>query len=264
MNLFAGVVSTFAGIPGLSEGGAEISAALGGFSGALWSGSAAMAPLSSDNPIPGAGTDYDTTLSDLINNASNYSTGILTGFDGAVNDVIGDYGKLDAAGNIAGNTEGGWVIMSTTDTDSFANSVVSAARMSLWKDVLRQKFGIRVAEESYPSSTHFGYWYTSGNITGCEQMYIPDVPAASTVSEFTPGTNSGKWDINIMSEGTTFVDQNIPEDIPMSGALASMLTSTVQQDTLRPTDRVGLNLPAMQFLENSNVTYSSIPVACKW
>jgi hypothetical protein len=139
--------------------------------------------------------------------------------------------------------------------------------MSLWSGVLSKKYGIREAQDlPYTSPGSLGYSHTAGGITGCMQTYDNGVPRTSTKSEEHQGTDRKDWDIYVLSEGTSFVvsGDGTPEDYPMSSDLSAMFTSSGKQESLSGTDQDGLNIPPMELLENSNVSYSTIPVSCNY
>src|SRR5208282_1584663 len=99
MNLLAGLTS----IGAAALGPADIpivAAAVGVTSGALWSGSA-LDPwwgTSASSTPPSYENNFDSTLGDLQNNATNYAEDLANSYGTALDNIYTDWGKLQATG----------------------------------------------------------------------------------------------------------------------------------------------------------------------
>ena len=162
LNLSAGIISGIAPIVAFTDPeAAEIATILGVMSGTFWTGSAAMTPLGvQTSNIPGAETPYDVQLSSVVNDASQFVTNALDGFDAAVDNILSDGNKLARIATLTSNSDSGWSIANLANGDAIANLLGDGLRRSLWLDILPQNYGVRVgiAKDSANPAT-FGSWY---------------------------------------------------------------------------------------------------------
>jgi len=256
MNLAAGAMSTVGALVG-----PEGPAMYGIMSGALWTGSAAGTPLmpanaTAQNPqvISGPATTYDNTLADLTNNASDYETNLINGFDRSVDAILSDGNKLSVAGNLAETTGTGWAFDSSAKYDSFSNVVAAGAKRQTWLGILGKLYGIRVASGVATNNPN-----NLGTIVNnrCYSEY-QNVPADTWTLDPNISTPS-KWDIHILAEGPAWVDPDdggYHQDTPVSQNLADVLTTNKMVTWTDQRQESGLNIPPMELIENGPLTNS--------
>jgi hypothetical protein len=262
INLAAGVVSTLGPALGTAVPGANVFA--GVLSGALRTGTAATTPLvgATGNAIPGAGSKYDLTLATLIQNGSKYSTNLLDGYDGAVDNILSDNGKLAAAGALAGNSASGWTIANLGNGDGIANNFAVGARIKLWNDVLPKLYGVRVASlvsSTSPSSWGSEFYPVGSNpVPECLSAYRNQTVGTNTTTIYPDPGNQSKFDVNVLAEEPSWtLDPNGLSnlDYVMSSNLSTLFTTNQQVDLGSGTE-TGLNIPPMMFTANGSFLYT--------
>jgi hypothetical protein len=226
-NLAAGVASIAAVIAGAAFGPAGIF--IGVLSGALWTGSAAG---SLDSTLPGPENAYDVTLSEVMANASKYSTNLQFSFGGAVDNIYSDSNKLETIGALTSNSDSSWNIPNNAASEALASAMTLGATRSMWLDVLPGLYGVRqTTGNTQTNPSQLGSIYTNPqNGQGyCETVYNGTIPAASFVVNSNPA-NTQLHDLYMLAEGPTVVNNFTSEptkttDTVMSQDLSSLLTT---------------------------------------
>ena len=217
MNLAAGVTTLAAVVVG--TGAPEAAVFFGVMSGALWTGSAAMTPLGvTTSTIPGPESPYDVLLSDLANDASTYGNHLLAGFDGAVDNILTDGGKLSQVAALTSNSDSAWNLTDLPSADTLAASFADGARRSLWMDVLPPLYGVRVAlGEKNNDPASFGSLVFNEQFSFCSSVYATNnnpVPAAAMSQDHHVGDGlATTWDVHFLAEGQTVVYPSNPVDV---------------------------------------------------
>jgi hypothetical protein len=259
LNLMAGVASLIGPIaaPVLPEAGILF----GVLSGAAWTGSAALTPLSPGS-IPGPESSYDVTLATLIANASTYSSNMLQGFDGAVDNILTDTNKLKTIGGLTSDSDSNWSLANFSNYDAISTAVSDGASRSLWLDVLKGLYGIRQnpGGDSGNPGTFGSETFIDREVPFCASVYSASesgvVPAASLVSYPTIGDPS-KIDTYFMAEGANPSQPTYSlsvKDVAASSELATLLT-TNQPVSIAGTNQTGLNIPAMMLYTSSDLNF---------
>jgi hypothetical protein len=230
-------------------------------SGALWTGSAALTPFSGS--IPGPQSSYDVTLASIIGNASGYAKQVLSGYDGAVDNILTDPSKLQTIGALTSDSDSHWSVQNLAQADSVSDVFADGARRALWLNVLQGLYGIREkidADSNNPatfgSETYLGIHGTQV----CASIYSSNnsgvVPAASMISYPHIGDLS-KYDTYFMAEGS---NPNQPQyslsvkDFAISTELATLLTTSQTVD-VGGTSQTGLNIPPAMFYTSSPMSF---------
>lgn len=259
MNLIAGILSTASVILSVVPDAQEFGVALGAMSGAFWTGSAALTPLadsSSQESIPGPGTVYDMRLADLTASAIDYQNGLLAKYDATSDAILSDWPKLQTAGSLAGTGGSGWSISSLKNAGALSASLQLGQRMSLWTQILRPVYGVRVATSqttNNPNKLGVEVPVDEPWNYECDAMFST-VPATSYTAYPSPGDQS-KWDINVIAIGPTY-DGATNYDYPMSSDLSTMLTTNQTVGSLEPLEQKGLNIPSMQLIANGPMIFT--------
>jgi hypothetical protein len=257
LNLLAGVTSLFGAIaaPFLPEVGVF----LGVTSGALWSGSAGVSPLS--GTLPGPESAYDIQLADIMNDAGTYSSNLLSGYDSAVDNIFSDGTKLATVGGLTSNSDSNWSIKNLAQGDGLSTAFAAGVARSLWLDVIPGIYGIRenLAYSSGDPSTWGSTYYLDGNAV-CQSVYSINgsgvVPAVSMIS-FPSISASGNFDAFVMAEGAIKNEPKYPQDssdVAISSSLATLLTTNQSVDVGGETQQ-GINLPPLLLYTDSNLQF---------
>jgi hypothetical protein len=260
LNLSAGIFSILGPIAGAAA--PEVGVLFGVMSGAFWTGSAALTPLSGS--LPGPQSSYDVLLNSVINDANTYTLNALAGFDAAVDNIFSDPAKLATVGELTENTGGTWQLKNLGSYDTISDFVQDGARRSLWIGVLGGIYGIRQKQSAdFSDPATFGSNVTAGRSKQyCASVYSANNSGVVPTQSMFTSPNIGdvtKWDTYFMAEGVNPSQpdySNDVEDFAISSDLGTLLTTT-QQVTLGGATQTGLNTPPMILYTSSPLHYGN-------
>lgn len=243
LNLTGSIVGLGSILPGIGP-------IMGVVGGALRVGSGAIA-LGGDS-IPSPYAVFDDSLSNFTTDATTYISNLTLGFDGAVDNILSDGGKLSTIGTLTLNSDSAWKFPTQISQDQLQTPLVDGAARSIWLDVIPQLFGIRQylgASSNNPRDYGVNYTPDGYNFSVCENQY-QGVASASYGAYFSVDNNQ-RYDLYVFAEGP---QGSSGSDTTVSGTLASLLT-TPGSSTINGNQQGNLNLPTMLLYGYSNMTY---------
>ena len=251
-NMATGLVSIAGSIAGVEF--PEIGAFLGVMSTAASTGSAASA--SAPGSIPGPQSPYDVTLGELVNGASTYVQNLMFGFNGAVDNIFSDPGKLATIDALTSDSDSAWNFANLSVSTALTNSIEAGAARSMWLDVMPGLYGVRqTTGNSQTNPDQLGS--KLNNFGECSSVYA-NVPSASFVKVANPAKPSLN-DLYMLAEGPT-VNNNFTTnvtDVAVSQDLSNLLMNAGSV-TIGGSSQPGLNLGSALLLGNASpLTLSS-------
>jgi hypothetical protein len=248
-NLMAGVSSIAAVVTGAAV--PPLGAFMGVVSGALWTGSAAG---SLDSTLPGPENTYDVTLSEVMADASTYSTNLQNSFGGAVDNIFSDPNKLETIGALTSNSDSSWNLSNLVDSAGLRSTITLGVTRSVWLDVLPGLYGVRqTTGNSQTSPSQLGSIVDKSGNGQCLTVYAGAIPSASWVVYSNPA-NTQLNDLYLLAEGPTVVNNFNGEDTsdtPVSQDLSNLLMNAATL-TIGGKSQPGLNLGSAFLLSDAS------------
>lgn len=242
------LVSALAAIPAAIAGPADlplVGAGLGVISGALKTG-AAVETLRPNDPTPLQYTNgFDVTLGELQNDYQNNQTTLIASYGQALDAIYTDWGKLQAAGQLAADSGSGWHFSDQLSHVALSQQFQAGVNRSLYLQLLSQIYWLDTYPNvPVPTPATLGMMniYTSGGayLYSCLAVYPSSLPSLGYAAypTFSGGTGTDIFVIGgeIANQGTDSVTESLP-----TTALLEFLFSA--PDPNNPTTPSPLNLP---------------------
>jgi hypothetical protein len=223
MNLMAAVATI--GAAGLGPLDMPVAAAaIGVTSGALWTG-AALASWPGGTTPPSYYNTFDTTLSDLQNNADQYAINLTASYDTALDNIYSDWGKLSATGAKTADSSSGWQFNNQLTSLGLGDKLAAGVRRSMYLQLLPQFYSLDMySQQPVSDIDKLGMFSSTSNYPvtyGWTNVCTPSYPTSISSwgwSHFSNPSVAGTSDYYVMggtinNQGTMNVSETLPTDM---------------------------------------------------
>ncbi len=239
LNLAGGIVGIGSAIP-------VVGPIFGVVAGGLRVGSASIS-MGSTPPSPQA--VFDTSLTNLSNDYTTYAGDLATGYEGAMNNILLDSGKLSTISALTLDTNSTWNFPSQLSPNQLEEPLKDAAARALWLDIMPQLYGIRQYFNG-PSNNPGNYGVYEVYYQTCYNLYYGADPA-SYAAYNSIGSNATQYDLYVFAEKPVASTH----DEVVTKTLSDLLTTT-GTSTIKDIQQNNLNFPPMLLYGYSNMSYS--------